>query len=67
MKISETLNKYKAMKQSEIDKEITGKNREIAILRLEVAAKKNKNYSAISKKKKEIARLLTIKNQNKDK
>lgn len=67
MKTREQLKKYRDMKPAEIDKEIEKQNKEFAILKLEVAGRKNKNISSVSIHKKNISRLLTIKNENKDK
>jgi ribosomal protein L29 len=67
MKAKEQLKKYRDMKPAEIEKEIEKQNKDFAVLKLEVAGRKNKNISSVSMHKKIISRLLTIKNENKDK
>jgi len=67
MKTNEIIKKYRSMKPTELDNELNKQNKEFAVLKLEVLGKKNKNHSSIMKHKKNISRLLTIKNENKDK
>lgn len=55
------------MKVSELDSELIKLNHEFAVLKLEVSGRKNKNHALISKRKKDLSRLLTIKNEIKDK
>lgn len=63
MKSTETLKKFRSMKPAEIEKEIEIQNKNLAVLKLQVAGRKNKNHSAVIKHRKEIARLLTVKNE----
>ena len=63
MKSKETIKTYRNMKLLELKKEIEKQNKEYALLKLEVSGKKIKNYSLISRHKKNISRLLTIKNE----
>lgn len=67
MKAKEILKKYRAMKTDELEKELLKQNKDFAVLKLEVSAKKNKNYSQVLKHKKDISRLLTIQNESRDK
>lgn len=67
MKAKEILKKYRAMKTDELEKELSKQNKDFAVLKLEVSAKKNKNYSQVLKHKKDISRLLTIQNESRDK
>lgn len=66
MKSKEFIKKYRGMRPVELDRELEKQNKEFAILKLEVSGKKNKNYSSVKKHKKDISRLLTIKNESKD-
>lgn len=66
MKSKELIKKFRSMKSLELDKELIKQNKDFALLKLNVSGRKNKNYSAIAKHKKDISRLLTIKNENKE-
>lgn len=67
MKSKEIIKKYRGMKPAELNKELEKQNKDFTVLKLEILAKKNKKCSLIGKHKKNISRLLTIKNENKDK
>ena len=67
MKTKEIIKKYRSMKAAELESEIKKQHKDYAVLKLDVAAKKNKNFSAVKKHKKDIARLLTIQAEIKEK
>lgn len=66
MKTKEIVKKFVEMKPVEVEKETESRRSELAILKLQVAAKKVNKHAEIRMQKRNIARLLTIKNSRKE-
>lgn len=60
MKVTDEIKKFRSMGEQELNKELASLRKKLAVEKLSVAANKSENYSALSKLKVSIARILTI-------
>lgn len=63
MKTNELMKKINAYKLPELQKEISAAKKDLALKYLDVRAGKSDNYTLVSAKKREIARMLTVLNE----
>lgn len=64
MKKQDFMKKIEKFSKSEIADEVIKAKKELNVLYLEIRAGKSDNYSKVSIRRKDVARLLTIKSQN---
>ena len=60
MKTNETIKKYRAMKESDLAKELKSLQKDFTLISLKVKAGKHDNISAANKARKDIARVKTL-------